>query len=201
MVNQYEKLVLHRSGPDVTSVAGYAGGSPPDPSTPNLCYHNSVNQADYGELGHAEVVSLTLPGSDAVKAASKVFFLDFRELEPGQWTRRDVFDRGSEYRALIGIPGGVDGPFYKQVEEANEEVHGLKLMPGVGGDDDTIDTGVVWVYDSEEFAVGQAEVCLQFRDDNPAYSEPYSEAYHELAGELEGVGKIMNTTCPVNFIC
>mmetsp|Transcript_8500 Transcript_8500/g.17046 ORF Transcript_8500/g.17046 Transcript_8500/m.17046 type:complete len:249 (-) Transcript_8500:3-749(-) len=199
-VNQLEKLILKRSGSDITALAAYAGGLD-DPSTEDLCYHNADSYADYGELGHAEVVSMTLDDSDSVKEAAKVFFLDFKELEPGQWTRQDVFDRGTEYRAVIGLPGGVTGPYYSAVSAANDEVHKLKLMEGSGGDEDTIDTGVVWVYDTARFPSRQAEVCLQFHDDAPTYSEPYSERYHELKDTLLEAGTITNTTCPVNYIC
>lgn len=194
------QLILKRLGSDITALAAYAGGLD-DPSTEDLCYHNADSYADYGELGHAEVVSMTLDDSDSVKEAAKVFFLDFKELEPGQWTRQDVFDRGTEYRAVIGLPGGVTGPYYSAVSAANDEVHKLKLMEGSGGDEDTIDTGVVWVYDTARFPSRQAEVCLQFHDDAPTYSEPYSERYHELKDTLLEAGTITNTTCPVNYIC
>ncbi|GMI15365.1 hypothetical protein TrVE_jg2731 [Triparma verrucosa] len=198
MVTRFEKLLLKRSGSDVTSVSAYAGG---DSSSSDLCYHNEGEVEDYGKLGHAEVVELFIPDDKSLKDAAKVFFEDFTQLAPGQWTRQDVFDLGPEYRALVGIPGGVSGPYYSAIVEANSEVHNLNLKEGQGGDDDTIDTGVVWVMDSLKFPAYQAEVCLQFSDDNPAFSEPYSEKYHSLRDALFEEGTLRNTTCPTNYIC
>ncbi|GMH68142.1 hypothetical protein TL16_g04859 [Triparma laevis f. inornata] len=180
IVTKFEKLLLQRSASDITAVSAYAGG---DSSPNDLCYHNKDGVGDYGKLGHAEVVEFSVP-NDRLKDAAKVFFEDFTQLTPGQWTRQDVFDLGPEYRALVGIPGGISGHYFEAIEEANVAVHNLDLREGLGGDDDTIDTGVVWIMDSEDFPVYQAEVCLQFSDDNPAFSEPYSEKYHSLNGIL-----------------
>ena len=102
---------------------------------------------------------------------------------------------------MVGIPGGIKGAYFSAVDEANSETHELKLMEGLGGDEDTIDSGVVWIYDTDRFPSRQAEACLQFHDDAPTYSEPYSESYHELNRKLLEAGTIHNTTCPMNFIC
>jgi peptide methionine sulfoxide reductase MsrA len=202
LVNQLEKVKLRRAGSDITSVAGYAGGKAP--AVPDeLCYHNKDHVSDYGEQGHAEVVRLALDDlEDSLRSAATVFFEDFTELTPGQWTRQDVFDIGPEYRAIIGIPGGLQNEAAMVIlEEVNAGVHKLTLKEGMGGDADTIDSGVVWIMDSDEFPAYQAEFCLQFHDDAPAYSQPYTQSYHGLAGELMDAGTLTNSTCPANFIC
>ena len=56
-----EKNLLGRSETELTAVAGYAGGlsTGKDASRPGkdlVCYHNWQRLADYGKLGHGEVV-------------------------------------------------------------------------------------------------------------------------------------------------
>lgn len=54
-----EKKVLSRNADKLTSKTGYAGGSRlgKDTNRPGgkglACYHNMMNIADYGQLGHA----------------------------------------------------------------------------------------------------------------------------------------------------
>jgi len=89
---------LKRSNADLTSRAGYAGGRAKD----NLvCYHNARNVGDYGKLGHAEVVALSIPSSKFKDFAEEYFRLFDKD-----GNRPDQFgDRGPEYRNLVGIPG------------------------------------------------------------------------------------------------
>ena len=93
-----EKKILKRSNADLTSRAGYAGGRAKD----NLvCYHNARNVGDYGKLGHAEVVALSIPSSKFKDFAEEYFRLFDKD-----GNRPDQFgDRGPEYRNLVGIPG------------------------------------------------------------------------------------------------
>lgn len=200
LVTLFEKIKLNRAGSSVTSISGYAGGKPP-PTENELCYHNELSQSDYGELGHAEVVQVSLPDmTDSLRAAAEIYFSDFTELEPGQWTRRDVFDIGPEYRSIIGLPGGFDNlDAMSIISSANK--HNLTLLPGTGGDPDTISSNTVYIMDTFKFPSFQAEICLQFHDDSPAYSPPYSKSYHDLQGVLMDAGTLHNTTCPANFIC
>ena len=71
-----EKKVLNRPDAEISSIVGYAGGTrvgekdaygavkpvTADPANPDLkpivCYHNIPNKADYGALGHGEVVQV-----------------------------------------------------------------------------------------------------------------------------------------------
>merc|ERR1712087_927180 len=54
-----ERKLLSRADKELTSRTGYAGG------TKNIegkvCYHNFQSLADYGKLGHGEVVGMTIP--------------------------------------------------------------------------------------------------------------------------------------------
>mmetsp|Transcript_15812 Transcript_15812/g.31890 ORF Transcript_15812/g.31890 Transcript_15812/m.31890 type:complete len:94 (-) Transcript_15812:194-475(-) len=55
-----ERKILGRSDDQITSRAGYAGGKA-GALDGKVCYHNAGNVADYGKLGHAEVVSMRIP--------------------------------------------------------------------------------------------------------------------------------------------
>ena len=192
----FEERSLLRQNHEITSLSAYGGGEEEKDGEQPLCYHNSENFRDYGQYGFAEVVSLNVP-ADKLFDAADVFFNDFEEVELGVFTRKDFFDVGSEYRAVIGVPGGFSGVNMFAISQANERNHKLSLQEGFGGDGDTIDNNIVWIYDSDKFPPHQAEACLQFHDDNPAYSPPYSEAYHNLTQTVDFV----DTACPKNAIC
>jgi len=53
-------------------VPGYAGGKNTDNSG-RVCYHNFSGVADYGKLGHGEVVGMTIPET-YIGAFSKEYF-------------------------------------------------------------------------------------------------------------------------------
>ena len=57
-----EKRILGRSDGQLTALSGYAGGLA-GAKDGKVCYHNAVKLADYGSLGHAEVVRLRIPPS------------------------------------------------------------------------------------------------------------------------------------------
>ena len=59
---QGEKDILGRTPSQFTSAAGYAGGKSTD-AEGRVCYHNFQRIADYGKLGHGEVVGMTIPES------------------------------------------------------------------------------------------------------------------------------------------
>lgn len=196
-ITGFEMSALDRSAANITSIAAYAGGQ----AASRLCYHNSNNVSDYGELGHAEVVSVAVP-SDRVYDIFHFFFTKaFQEIAPGIWSRNDVFDVGGEYRSIIGLPGGLHGPLASDINKANQDAHKMKLLPGQGSDPDTLYNDTVYVMDSTIHAPTQAEVCLQFHDDAPAYSPPYPASYHALGAQLLAKGRLHNTTCPPNYIC
>lgn len=67
-----ERTMLGRSDAELTSLTGYAGGKAVG-SEGRVCYHNLRGVADYGKLGHGEVVGLQLP-QDKIVEFSRVYF-------------------------------------------------------------------------------------------------------------------------------
>lgn len=84
-----EKRLLGRNNRTYTAVAGYAGGkglgagvldadgdgriTPKEYNAGRVCYHNRAGVADYGRLGHAEVVAVLVPW-DLVPEFSRRYF-------------------------------------------------------------------------------------------------------------------------------
>ena len=129
-----------------------------------------------------------------------VFFnQSFVNYGEGIWGRRDDADRGPEYRALIGLPGGVKGPYMRSVTRAN--LHGMRLVEGKGSDPDSLFDDSVYIMDSAAFPFTQAEVCMQFHDDPPGLDAPFPPAYHALRDDLLHRSKIHQTMCPPNYVC
>lgn len=160
-----EMSELCREGESITARCGYAGGTRVGPGG-LVCYHNMMNKADYGSLGHAEVVSLTVP-----RAAFGNFTAKFWH-ECGGGLRRDPQDAGGEYRSVIGLPGGMNSSL---LEEVRKHAGDVKLVAGQGDEGDTIDTGSVLVYDTAVFTAHVAEKYHQFHDDMiDAYGKPYN---------------------------
>ena len=50
-----ERNILNRKDSELTSLTGYAGGTQADKEG-RVCYHNFNSIADYGKMGHGEVV-------------------------------------------------------------------------------------------------------------------------------------------------
>jgi hypothetical protein len=69
-----ERDLLGRSDRELTALTGYAGGTKAD-SFHRVCYHNFQGVADYGKLGHGEVVGLQLPTDKIVEFAAVYFSL------------------------------------------------------------------------------------------------------------------------------
>jgi hypothetical protein len=67
-----ERELLGRNDHQLTSKAGYAGGKSTG-SEGRVCYHNLMGVADYGKLGHGEVVGMTLP-EQSIGEFAKVYF-------------------------------------------------------------------------------------------------------------------------------
>ena len=147
-----EKSILGRSNKEVTALAGYAGGKNND----RVCYHNLQGVADYGSLGHGEVVSMSLPQEKVGDFAREYF-----KLFDANGDRPDKLDLGLEYRSLLGLPGGASSPYFKAVEDAANE-RGIKLVAGKGSDADTLGKRMAWVMDSDKFPFYRAEVYHQF---------------------------------------
>jgi hypothetical protein len=107
--------------------------------------------------------------------------------------RVDPMDRGSEYRNLIGLSGGINHPSYAGIESAATKA-GFRLEVGKGGDPDTIGKRLVYVYDTAQYPFYQAEVYHQYHDD--FQSRPYGRIYNQLADSAFADGRIKTTGCP-----
>lgn len=177
---------LGRKQEEWTALTGYAGGEKAGGGN-KVCYHNLAMAPDYGQLGFTEVVQVSIPESKLQDFAKA--YID--EASSSRAGRHDPQDRGTEYRSAIGIPGGIDGPLFQQVEAANQGR--LQLVTGKGGDPDTVYTKKVWVYDSTKFPFYQGEVYHQFHDD---MSDKYSKAYHSAKPILTKSGLIHEVGCP-----
>eukprot|EP00542_Grammatophora_oceanica_P021100 CAMPEP_0194033354 /NCGR_PEP_ID=MMETSP0009_2-20130614/6087_1 /TAXON_ID=210454 /ORGANISM="Grammatophora oceanica, Strain CCMP 410" /LENGTH=245 /DNA_ID=CAMNT_0038674041 /DNA_START=52 /DNA_END=789 /DNA_ORIENTATION=+ len=183
-----ERELLGRDDHTLTSKTGYAGGKNVG-SEGRVCYHNFSGIADYGKLGHGEVVGMTLPDASIVDF-SKVYFDLFN---PTTKNRVDPQDRGAEYRSLIGLPGGTKHTLYPDIEAAATEA-GFTLREGSGNDPDTLGKALVWVYDTAKFPFHQAEVYHQYHDD--FQSPAYGKKYNNLANVALEEGRIVGTGCP-----
>ena len=192
---EFERQTLGRADSEVTSIGGYAGSA--DPSSP-VCYYNQGGVGVYSKLGHAEAVSIRLPPTAiALESASRVFFSSFVPLGNRTFGREDVFDQGPGYRAFIALPGGLASPLLPAVRRAN--LHGMSLVAGKGSDPDTFGTNRVYVLDSGAYAFHQAEICLQFHNNQTG---SYPPSYHRLREVLLANKRLRNDTgCPSNFVC
>lgn len=181
----FEQTTLGRMRSDITAFAGYAGGTAVGDGG-RVCYHNHQDVADYGALGHAEVVSIALPDAATAAKAARMFFSQICR----GGVRIDVQDVGPEYRATIGFPGGITSPQGAAfVAEGNQ--HGVTVEAGQGNDPDTL--GTVYVMDTASFPFHQAELFHQFHDD---MVDDYSSSYHDLRQEHVSSGAISPTGCP-----
>ncbi|KAL7556353.1 hypothetical protein ACA910_006281 [Epithemia clementina (nom. ined.)] len=183
-----ERSLLKRGDRELTSKAGYAGGKATGEAG-RVCYHNMLSVADYGRLGHGEVVGMTIPKGQ-VAPFTEIYFSLFN---PRTKDRVDPMDRGGEYRSLIGLPGGTAHPSYGEIETVAQKA-GFKLIPGQGNDPDTLGKQVVYVYDTAKFPFYQAEVYHQYHND--FQSPPYGRAYNHLADVAYEEGRLKATGCP-----
>lgn len=192
VVTRIEEAVLGRSAErELSAFTGYAGGLRVS-NDGRVCYHSGAligkDNADYGVLGHAEVVSLALDVTNATVAArvAQIFF----DATCVGGVRRDTQDWGSEYRSLIGLPGGLASPAARPFQAAAAR-RGISLKEGRGADPDL--RGVVYVMDTAKFPFYQAETFHQFHDD---MAEEYGGAYNALRERYEASGAIRPTGCP-----
>mmetsp|Transcript_22565 Transcript_22565/g.30055 ORF Transcript_22565/g.30055 Transcript_22565/m.30055 type:complete len:275 (-) Transcript_22565:570-1394(-) len=185
---QAERTILGRTDAQITSRTGYAGGTKADKEG-RVCYHNFQGVADYGKLGHGEVVGMKIPTENIGDFAKEYF--SYFSTKTGE--RVDPMDRGGEYRYLLGLPGGTKHPMYAQVEEA-ATAKNFKLEVGKGNEGDTIGRRIVYVYDTATFPFYQAEVYHQFHDD--FQSPAYGKKYNSLAQMAFDDGRLTITGCP-----
>lgn len=168
---------LCRPGANITARTAYAGGTKVGPGG-LVCYHNMMSKADYGVLGHSEVVALAVP-----EGAFEMFAAKFWDVCPGG-TRQDTQDTGGEYRSVIGLPGGMHSPL---IEQLQQKAGSVELVAGSGNEQDTLHTGKVFVYDTSEFPAHIAEKYHQFHDD---MMDSYGNAYNSLQRFAK------STSCP-----
>ena len=180
-----ERRVLGRKDGEVTARAGYAGGNA-GADRGKVCYHNAGFVADYGKLGHAEVVRLTVPTSSFGEFAREYCRLFNKDgYRPDQ-----LGDTGPEYRNLVGLPGGAKSPLAKELVRASV-AEGDRLDFGVGKGDDADVRGLSWIMDTAAFPFFQAEPYHQFHD-GFAWGEDYPGAYNGLAKAL----RVADSGCP-----
>jgi len=183
-----ERNILQRSDDAITSRAGYAGGKAGSLDG-KVCYHNAQNIADYGKLGHAEVVAMTIPESKFEE-----FAIEYCKLFDESGLRPDQFgDRGTEYRNLVGIPGGKTSPLAEKLVKASLKT-GDKLDFAVGKGDDKDIPKVAFIMDSNEFPFYVAEQYHQFHD-GFKLDESYPQRYNDLASKFAKKGENFGT-CP-----
>jgi len=187
-----ERRILGRTSDlDLTARAGYAGGTQTGPDS-KVCYHNAASVADYGKLGHAEVVALRIPASKF-----KDFCLEYCNLFSKEGYRPDqAGDRGSEYRNLVGVPGGVDSVYARQLVEVSSSQEGgdkLDFAKGKGNDPDR--RSLCFIMDTAEFPFYMGEQYHQFHD-GFNFGENYPASYNNLANKLAKEGKLGTSNCP-----
>jgi peptide methionine sulfoxide reductase MsrA len=192
-----EREKMKRSIAQTTSLVGYAGGLY-ESGAGKVCYHG-LPSSSYGQLGHAEVVSVQLDMADMDKAEAQftglceMYFKEgFQHTAKGM-QRLDPMDSGADYRNAIGLPGGVNSPLYPIVQKLNTENNNMPLQIGKGGDKK--DEYVVWVYDSTRFPFFRAEPYHQFHQ-NTVLQRPIPTSYSsESKKAAESAGRINDTGC------
>ena len=193
-----------RSDDEVTSVVGYAGGFSTKTPDGKVCYYYGAPDTVYERLGHGEVVQATLSSRDPAAAVddlrefSRTYFKNFRKVRGFGMQRLDPQDAGPGYRNMIGLPGGMDSPLMRVVEEEN--VNNMKLVRGEGNkmtgrdpsEDDVFNS--IWIYDSDKLPFYPAEVYHQFHD-GLGYKFP-EEYTRDLKKNALQRGLIKSTGCP-----
>lgn len=176
VINQAEEELLGRRGANITGITGYAGGMD---NSGEICYTN------YGAKGHTEVVSINVP-RDVLGNLSRVVWSSL--FADGE--RRDSANKGAEYRAAVGFPGGIAGsPDILETIGSAQGTNAAVLEAGVGDDDDTFGKMLVYVYDSAAFPFHQAELYHQFHDFRGQYRQ-----------QLVDGGRLRELDCPSEWI-
>jgi peptide methionine sulfoxide reductase MsrA len=191
---QAERRILNRSDEELTARTGYAGGKA-GALDGKVCYHNGKGISDYGKLGHAEVVHLRIPPSSYTD-----FAIEYTKLFDRNGYRPDQLgDRGSEYRNLVGFPGGANADNYLQQLLSASKENGDKLAFTIGEGSDADQRALVYIMDSSESAYPffVAEAYHQFHN-GFAPGEKYPKEYNAIAEALSSVGKLSNSKCPTS---
>jgi len=185
-----ERRILGRTNDmTLTSRAGYAGGKA-GAKDGKVCYHNGARIADYGSLGHAEVVRLKIPPS-----SFKDFAEEYCKLFDAQGNRADQGgDKGLEYRNLVGVPGGNQSIYAQQLVEASKAM-GDKLDFAKGKGDDPDARATTFVMDTANFPFFVGEQYHQFHD-GFKFGENYPDSYNNIANKLAKEGTLGVSNCP-----
>ena len=199
IITEVEQHLWQRPTSALSTIGGYAGGH-----SSYSCYYNSKNTSIYSDNGDAEVIQIYLD-STSPSFDSQLFqlfshyFTSFIPLDDKNKTfgREDIYDWGNGYRALIGFPGGIKNEtIMSQIKKAN--LHSMTLLQGSGSDSDTFGKNQVYIMDSSNFPFKQAELCLQFHNNQTG---TYPESYHDIKNSFMTDGKIKKTMCPKNYVC
>ena len=122
--------------------ARYAGGKALDKN--RVCYHNMRSVADYGKLGHTEVVGLQVPAGRVGDFADRYFDL-FVKCENVPASARCSTQRPGRPRRRVPQrdrdPGRDEVAAFSRVEEAN--AGRFKLVAGLGNEPDTFTKNTV----------------------------------------------------------
>jgi len=183
-----ERKILGRTDEQLTARAGYAGGKAGAGVGGKVCYHNGANIADYGSLGHAEIVSMRIPPSKLEDFAVEYFRLFEDGLRPDQFG-----DRGTEYRNLVGIPGGAKSPYAQTLISAIKTT-GDQVDLAIGKGDDKDVAKVVYIMDTATFPSFMGEQYHQFHD-GFKFGENYPNSYNGLASKFAKAGEKFSS-CP-----
>ena len=188
-----ERKILGRSDSELTARAGYAGGKA-GAKNDKVCYHNAAMISDYGTLGHAEVVQVKIPPSKFEDFCEEYFKLYNKDgFRPDQ-----LGDRGSEYRNLVGVPGGVKSEYSKRLVATSIKC-GDKLDFAKGNGDDPDRRGLSFIMDTADYPFFVAEQYHQFHD-GFNIGENYPSSYNGLAGKLAKEGTLGTSDCPNGLI-
>jgi len=190
-----ERRILKRSDSELTARTGYAGGTG-GAKDGKVCYHNSKRVSDYGSLGHAEVVRLRIPPSSFPQ-----FCEEYAKLFDKNGSRPDQDgDKGSEYRNLVGFPGGAadssdaSSKYVKQLIEASKAT-GDKLAFAKGNGDDPDRRALVSIMDTANYPFFVSEQYHQFHD-GFLIGENYPDSYNKIADQLAKANTLGASGCP-----
>mmetsp|Transcript_35663 Transcript_35663/g.106419 ORF Transcript_35663/g.106419 Transcript_35663/m.106419 type:complete len:286 (-) Transcript_35663:41-898(-) len=185
-----EKRILGRADPPMlTARAGYAGGSR-GAKNGKVCYHNDKKIADYGTLGHAEVVRLRIPPS-----SFPAFAEEYVRLFDESGSREDQDgDVGPEYRNIVGVPSGSASKYIKYLTEASAN-GGDRITFTKGFGDDPDRRAVAFVMDTAAFPFYVAEQYQQFHDGFKK-GQNYPLAYNRIAEQLASAKTLGTSRCP-----
>ena len=102
-------------------------------------------------------------------------------------------DAGRDYRSIVGIPGGVAGPLFAVLAAHNK--HNMTLTQGYGGEvTDSMDEGVVYVYDTLHFPFYRAQQFHQYHT-NDVLGRALPPSYTGTARDAAAERKWINPTC------